>query len=130
MRTIRRFVVSGLALSLCLGTWCFAGEGHGKSAIYQMAEIMYRLKHYPSPQGKRELQMVISASRTTPNERIIAKAMMNLEHQPAPQDIPLLEKVITNKASTQKERQLASIILKLDHRPTAEDKTQLKAMMQ
>jgi len=130
MSALRRLVVSGLAMSLFLSTWCFASEGYGKSAIYQMAEIMYRLKHYPSPQGKRELQTIISASSTTSNERIIATAMINLEHKPAPQDIPYLENVINNKASTQQERQLASIVLKLDHRPTAEDKAQLKAMMQ
>ena len=130
MNRIRFFVVSGLALNLLLGTWCFAGEGHGKSAIFQMAEIMTRLKHYPSPQGKRELQTIISASSTTANERIIATAIMNLEHQPAAQDIPQLKKVINDKAATQHERDIASIVLNLDHRPTAADKNLLKTMMQ
>lgn len=130
MNTIRFFVVSGLAVSLLLGSWCFAGEGHGKSAIFQMAEIMDRLKHYPSPQGKTELQAIISASSTTANERIIATAIMNLEHQPAAEDIPKLETLINDKTATQNERDIASIVLKLDHRPTAADKKLLKAMMQ
>jgi len=126
----RFFVIFGLAISLLLSGWCFADGEHGKTPIYQMAEIMHRLKHYPSPQGKRELQAIISASSTPANERIIATAIMKLEHQPASDDIPLLEKVINDKSSSQNERDIASIILKLDHRPTAMDKNQLKAMMQ
>lgn len=42
MSMIRYFVISGLAMSLFLTTWCFAGEGHAKTAISQMAEIMHR----------------------------------------------------------------------------------------
>ena len=80
MNMVRLVVTSGLALSLFLSTWSFAGDGHGKSAIYQLAEIMHRLKHYPSPQGKRELQVIVQAKSTTSNERIIEKAMMNVEH--------------------------------------------------
>lgn len=129
MNTTRLFVVGGLAMSLFLSSWCSAGEGQGKSAMSQMAEIMHRLKHYPSPQGKSELQAVLNAASTTANERVIATAMINLEHAPAAQDIPLLEKVVNDKSATKNEREIASIVLKLDHRPTAQDKKTLKAMM-
>ncbi|MDT8385041.1 MAG: hypothetical protein RRB22_11555 [Gammaproteobacteria bacterium] len=130
MKMMRIITIMGLAASLLLGGWCFAAEGHGKSAIAQMAEIMHRLKHYPSPQGKQELQTIISASSTTENERVIARAMMNLEHQASPQDIPLLKKLIDSKASTPQEREIAAIIVNLDHRPTEQDKEKLKTMMQ
>ena len=129
MNTIRLSIIAGLATSLFLSSWCFAGEGHGKSAIYQMAEIMHRLKHYPSPQGKRELQMIVQSKSTTSNERIIAKAIMNLEHQASPQDIPLLKKIVNDKAATLGEREIASIVMKLDHRPSSEDKSRLKKLM-
>lgn len=130
MSMIRLFVINGLTISLFLSTWCFAGEGHGKTAINQMAEIMHRLKHYPSPQGKQELQAIVQAASTTGNERVIAKAMMNLEHQAIASDIPLLKKVINDEASTHGEREIASIVLNLDHRPSNNDKSRLKKLMQ
>ena len=129
MGKLRHVIVSGLAISLFITSWCFAGEGHEKTAIYQMAEIMHRLKHYPSPQGKKELQAIIDASSTSENERVIAKAIMNLEHQPTEQDIPLLKKVIDNEASKEAEKTIASIVLNLNHRPTREDKNRLKELM-
>ena len=129
MNITRLVVISGLAISLLLSTWSFAGDGHGKSAIYQLAEIMHRLKHYPSPQGKRELQMIVQAKSTTNNERIIAKAMMNLEHEPAAEDIPFLKKVINDKKATHGEREIASIVMNLNHRPSSQDKSRLKKLM-
>jgi hypothetical protein len=129
MNTLRLLATGGLVASLFFGSLCFASEGSTKTVIYQMAEIMHRLKHFPSPQGKKELQAIIDASGTTANERIIAKAMMNLEHHPAPQDIPLLQKVLDDKASTNDEREIASIVLNLNHRPTPQDKNRLKGLM-
>jgi hypothetical protein len=107
-----------------------ADTSQDKSAIYQMAEIMHRLKHYPSPLGKEVLNKITQAPNTTENERTIATAMMNLQHRATASDIPKLKAVINNKKSTVYERKLAEIVLTLDHRPSKEDKTQLKAMMQ
>lgn len=129
MNMNRFFVIFVLAISLLLSGWCFADGEHGKTPIYQMAEIMHRLKHYPSPQGKRELQAIVAAQGVTDNERIIAKAMIDLEHQVAPEDIPMLKKVIDDKASTDDEREIASIVLSLDHRPSNQDKSRLKELM-
>jgi hypothetical protein len=129
MGILRFLITSGLAMSLFVSGWCFAGDGQNKTAIYQMAEIMHRLKHYPSPQGKKELQAIFDASTTTQNERVIAQAIINLEHHPIAQDIPLLQKVIDDKSSTEAERMLASIVLNLDHRPTRQDKDHLKELM-
>jgi hypothetical protein len=108
----------------------FSSEGsHGKSAIYQMAEIMHRLKHYPSPAGKEVLKGISQAKSTTENERVLATAMINLEHAVASSDAPKLKALINNGGASTHERELAGIILNLDHRPSSKDKAQLKAMM-
>lgn len=130
MNMIRISIISILSAALLFSGWSIAGEGKSRAAIFQMAEIMYRLKHYPSPQGKAELQAIIDTAATTGNERILANAMINLEHKVSSKDVPLLKKVIDNTASSQHERELASIILNLNHRPSNQDKSQLKAMMQ
>jgi hypothetical protein len=129
MNVLRHFMMSGLVVSLFFSSWCVADDGHDKTAIYKMAKIMYRLKHFPSPQGKTELQMIIDAPSSTKNERTIATAMINMEHQVAPDDILLLKKISANKASTQYERELAEILINFSHRPTKQDKNQLKEMM-
>ena len=97
--------------------------------IIKMAEIMQRLKHFPSPAGKQTLQQIISSSSTSKNERILATAMLNLNHRAIDDDKPKLQSIIDGSAST-KEKQLAQIIISLDHRPTKADKEKLKAMMQ
>ncbi len=129
MNMTRISIISILSFTFFFGGWSIAGEGRNKTVIFQMAEIMHRLKHYPSPQGKAELQTIINAAGTTSNERIIAGAMLSLEHQVSSKDVPLLKKVVNDNASSQHERELANIILNLDHRPTKQDKKQLKAMM-
>jgi len=130
MSTLRIFVLGIVALGLLGSITVFAGGDHEKSATYQMAEIMHRLKHYPSPVGKEVLNKIIQAANTTENERTIATAMLNLQHKAASSDIPKLEAVIANKKSTGHERELATIVMGLDHRPTKQDKATLKAMMQ
>ncbi len=131
MSTLRIFVLGIVTLGLLSSvTTVFAGGDHEKSATYQMAEIMHRLKHYPSPAGKDVLNKIAQAANTTENERTIATAMMNLQHKVASGDVPKLEAVIANKQSTAHERELATIVLGLDHRPTGQDKAKLKAMMQ
>ena len=127
---IARLLTTVACVVVLMGSsWSFAGEGKGSMAIKQMAKIMHRLKHYPSPQGKTELQALASASATTANERTIAAAMINLEHKVASKDVAPLQAIISGKTSTQAERNLAGIILNLDHRPSNEDKATLKEMM-
>ncbi|VAW95069.1 hypothetical protein MNBD_GAMMA19-2250 [hydrothermal vent metagenome] len=128
--TLRIFVLGIVALGLLSSVAVFAGSDDEKSATYQMAEIMHRLKHYPSPAGKEVLNKITQAANTTANERTIATAMVNLQHKVVSSDIPKLEAVIADKKATVHERELASIVLSLDHRPTKQDKTKLKAMMQ
>jgi len=130
MPVLRIFVSGIVALGLLSSVVVFAGDNHEKSATYQMAEIMHRLKHYPSPAGKDVLNKVIQAANTTENERAIATAMLNLQHKVASGDAPTLEAIIANKKSTAHERELATIVLGLDHRPTKQDKAKLQAMMQ
>ncbi|MBL1274957.1 MAG: hypothetical protein COB30_002605 [Ectothiorhodospiraceae bacterium] len=131
MNIVRLLTTITFIAGLMASSWAFSGEstGSGGTAIQQMAKIMHRLKHYPSPQGKSELQVLISASETTGYERAIARAMVNLEHKVASKDVAPLKAIINDKASTQSERDLASIILNLDHRPSNQDKTTLNAMM-
>ena len=100
------------------------------SAMYQMAEIMHRLKHYPSPVGKEALQKIVDSSASTERERVLATAMINLQHHVMAGDVPKLKAIIGDGGASQDERDLASIILNLNHRPTAEDKARLEKMMQ
>ncbi len=130
MSILRIFVLGIVTLGLLSSVAVFAGDNHEKSATYQMAEIMHRLKHYPSPVGKEVLKTITQAAGTTENERTIATAILNLQHKVAGSDISKLEAVIADKKSTAHERGLASIVLSLDHRPTNQDKDKLKAMMQ
>ena len=106
----------------------FAADS-GASAMQQMATIMHRLKHYPSPQGKEELKAIIDNKSTTANERALATAMMNLEHMVNPGDKPKLKAIIDSSDATENEKSLATIILNLNHRPTAKDKQVLQGMM-
>lgn len=130
MSMLRIFLLGMLALGLFNSANVIAGGDHEKSAMYQMAEIMHRLKHYPSPVGKEVLNKIKQAPNTTNNERTLATAMINLEHHVNAGDIPGLKAIIADKAATAHERELATIILNLDHRPTRQDKATLKAMMQ
>jgi hypothetical protein len=102
----------------------------GASAIQQMATIMHRLKHFPSPQGKETLRAIVANNATTANERTLAMAMLNLEHMAIPEDKPKLQAIIDSGDATANEKGLARIILNLNHRPTANDKKMLKGMMQ
>ncbi|MCF6336329.1 MAG: hypothetical protein L3J84_00045 [Gammaproteobacteria bacterium] len=130
MPVLRVFILGIVALGLLSSVAVFAGSDHEKSATYQIAEIMHRLKHYPSPAGKEVLKKITQAASTTENERTIATAMLNLQHKVVSSDIPKLEAVIADKKATAHERELAGIVLSLDHRPTQQDKAKLKAMMQ
>lgn len=129
MSILRILLLGILALGLFSSSNVFAGGDHEKSAIYQMAEIMHRLKHYPSPVGKETLNKIKQSPNTTKNERTIATAMINLEHHVDDSDVPGLKGIIADKAATAHERELASIILNLDHRPTKQDKAVLQEMM-
>lgn len=101
--------------------------GEKNANIVKMAEIMQRLKHFPSPAGKQSLQQIISSSVTSQNERILATAMLNLNHKVIDSDKPKLQSIIEGSASAN-EKQLAQIIINLNHRPTKTDKEKLKAM--
>ncbi len=130
MFTLRIFVLGIVALGLLGSVAVFAGSDHEKSATYQMAEIMHRLKHYPSPAGKEVLNKITQAAGTTENERTIATAMLNLQHKVVSSDIPKLEALIADKKATVHERELATVVLGLDHRPSKQDKAKLEMMMQ
>lgn len=106
----------------------WAGDDKSE-AIVKMAEIMTRLKHYPSPDGKQSLQQIISSSTSSKREQILATAMLNLNHKAIESDRPKLQSVVDDSTASVYEKQLASIILNLDHRPSKEDKEKLKAMM-
>lgn len=130
MLTLRMFVLGLVTCGLFTTSIVFSEVQRHKSAIYQMAEIMHRLKHFPSPVGKDVLSKIVRAPSSSENERAIATSMINIQHKAAASDIPKLRAIITNKKSTPHERELASIVLWLDHRPSIQDKDQLKAMMQ
>lgn len=130
MTRIYHFMIAMTLLGLFGSVTAFADEVNTKSAIYQMAEIMHRLKHYPSPAGKEVLNKIVQSPTATKNERTLATAMINLEHTVDDSDVPKLKAIIGDASASDHEKQLANIILNLNHRPTKEDKAQLKAMMQ
>ena len=64
--------------------------------MHQMAEIMIRLKHFPSPPEKETLRQIVDDKSVTENERNLAQAMINLQHQAMPADKEKLSKIINN----------------------------------
>lgn len=119
-------VVSGISWSTITIADKKSGEG---SALKQMAEIMHRLKHFPSPQGKKSLQAIIDNESTKKNERTLATVMLNLEHKVIFSDTAGLDSILANKNATADEKAFAKILLNFSHRPSSEDKKRLKAMM-
>jgi hypothetical protein len=100
------------------------------AAMQQLATILHRLKHYPSPQGKAELKQILKNDSTGANEKTLASAILNLEHSAMVADIPKLKSVMADSKATPDEQTMAGIILNLDHRPSEEDKQKLSQMMQ
>ncbi len=98
-------------------------------ALQQMATIMHRLKHFPSPQGKQELQVIIDDRASNDNERTLAGAMMNLQHKASADDKARLKGIMDDSSAPANERELAAIIYHLDHRPSSADKQKLQTMM-
>jgi hypothetical protein len=101
-----------------------------KNAIQKMADIMYRLKHFPSPQSKQTLEQILSHPKTSEREKVLAGAMLRLNHRALVEDKIHLKKIMENDEASADERALASIIYNLDHRPTKGDKNRLQQMMQ
>ena len=118
-----------LLLCLFLGAATFSVAAEGASAIKEMAVIMHRLKHYPSPQGKETLQAIVNNKSTNKNEAILAKAMLNLEHKVISSDIAGLKSIVASKDASADEKDFATILLNFSHRPSSEDKQRLKSMM-
>ncbi len=122
-------ILAALSLSLFLGAVNVSVAAEGASAIKEMAVIMHRLKHYPSPQGKETLQAIVDNKSTNKNERTLAKTMLNLEHKVISSDMAGLKSIATSKDASIDEKAFASILLNFSHRPTGEDKQRLKSMM-
>ncbi len=106
-----------------------AGTDQPSAALQKMATIMHRLKHFPSPQGKQELQAIMDDRASNDNERALAGAMMNLQHKASADDKARLKRIMDNSNAPANERELAAIIYHLDHRPSSADKQKLQAMM-
>ena len=118
-----------ISLSLFLGAVNFSVAAEGISAMKEMAVIMHRLKHYPSPQGKETLQAVVDNKSTSMNERTLAKTMLNLEHKVISSDMAGLKSIAASNDASADEKDFANILLNFSHRPSGEDKQRLKSMM-
>lgn len=105
-------------------------QANQQTAIQKMAVIMYRLKHFPSPQSKQTLEQILSDPKTSEREKVLAGAMLRLNHRALVDDKIHLKKIMENDKASADERALASIIYNLDHRPTKGDKNRLQQMMQ
>ncbi len=126
--TLATFLIS-LFFALLLAGSAQASPDQPSAAMQQMATIMHRLKHYPSPQGKQELQAIIDDQATNKNERVLASAMMHLQHVAMADDKAGLKRIMDDKRARADERDLAGIIYHLDHRPSSADKKMLEHMM-
>ena len=118
-----------ISLSLFLGATNVSIAAEGASAVKEMAVIMHRLKHYPSPQGKETLQAIVNNKSTNKNEATLAKAMLNLEHKVISSDIAGLKSIVASNDASNDEKDFATILLNFSHRPSSEDKQRLKSMM-
>jgi hypothetical protein len=126
----KRLLVLMVSVFLLASLGSFSVVAAGASdQMKTMAKIMHRLKHYPSPEGKAELQGVVDNKKSSDHERVLAQAMINLEHTVNPADKPKLQAIIDDSAASQGERDLAGIILNLNHRPSEEDKKKLENLM-
>jgi hypothetical protein len=123
-------MLAGLVNSLPAETSTSAVAAANQSAIQQMAVIMNRLKHFPSPQSKETLQQIMVNPNTTVREKELATAIFNLNHRALLDDKIKLKKIMENEKASSDERDLASIIYNLDHRPTKGDKKRLQEMIQ
>ena len=127
----RKIVILAVFMISFIGSNLVVAQPRSKSdPIYQMAEIMHRLKHFPSPAGKETLQNIIENKSVSENQRILATAIFNLQHHAMDADKLKLKKIMEDKQTSADERDLASIIYNLDHRPTKEDKQRLQQMME
>ena len=118
-----------LMLSLFFISPAFAdspgANGPPSDVILEIAKIMHRLKHFPSPGGKKTLQTLATEDSTTANERTLITAMLNLQHHVNAADKAGLTALVQNPKVTKYERSIATILLNLDHRPTKQDKAVL-----
>lgn len=121
--------LGSLFFALFLASSVQASPDQPSAAMQQMATIMHRLKHYPSPQGKQELQAIMDNHATSKNERVLASAMMRLQHAAMADDKPGLKHIMDDEGARAAERELAGIIYHLDHRPSSADKKMLQHMM-
>jgi len=127
MKTIRSLSVF-LVIMIGFAPLLVASESQ-HDAIYKMAEIMLRLKHFPSPLGKETLQGIIDNKSTTKNQKKLATAMLNLQHRLVGADAPNMKALMGDKTATEDERDLAKMLYELDHRPTKENKQRLEKML-
>ncbi len=127
-RALALLMTSLYFVTLLVGT-AQASTDQPSAALQQMATIMHRLKHFPSPQGKQELQTIIDDRASNDNERALAGAMMNLQHKASADDKAHLKRIMDDNSAAANERELAAIIYHLDHRPSSTDKQKLQAMM-
>ena len=123
-------LLAGLFFATLAAASAQASMDQPSAALQQMATVMHRLKHFPSPQGKQALQAIIDAPASSANERLLASAMMNLQHKAAADDKPRLQRIMDDANAPAAERELAAIIYHLDHRPSSADKQKLQGMMQ
>lgn len=124
------FLLTALLSPLAAETSTSTETAASQSPIQQMAVIMYRLKHFPSPQSKETLQQIVASSSATEKEKVLATAILNLNHRALMDDKIKLKKIMDDESASTDERDLASIVYNLDHRPTKGDKKHLKEMMQ
>ena len=135
MRSGMRWLSGALILIVALSTPAAGAAGSevsaaDKSAIQQMAVIMHRLKHFPSPQGKSTLKQIVDNPAASSREKDLATAIMNLNHRALLDDKVKLKKIMEDEGATADEKALASIVYNLDHRPTKADKKCLQEMVQ
>jgi len=130
MNIFRTCVVLILVLAFIAMPSTILAADTPSAAMLKIAEIMHRLKHFPSPGGKTTLHALASKSTTTSNEKAIIQAMLNLQHQVSSADRGKLMSLLKDNKANKDESSIATILLNLDHRPTKQDKAILKKILE
>ena len=126
MTRFSKFIVGLVVVLLCYSEASLAEN----KAMYQMVEIMHRLKHFPSPAGKETLKAILNSKDASKGERIIAEAMLTLQHKAVEPYKTRLVDLMKDASSTKDEKILAKIVFDLDHRPSKSDKQKLKEILE
>ncbi len=115
-----KFVKHFCILIFCiflLNGFSIAGEGHqhfSGDPIKAMAEMVIKLKHFPSKSEKKQLKDIISHSDNQ-NVKTIATALVNMRHSAKEEDKAKLKNIINSESASSDLKALAKVVHELNN---------------